>query len=109
MLQGVALTRRQGTLGIIFRLPFLLKIWACEMVGVWYGGVVKKGGKRKLHVRPAEFAVAAWKHRFACWHEGARISAAVRAPWDANHPAGAAHHAPKPEELKARNQIQAYP
>ena len=109
MLQGVARARRQGTLGIIFRLPFLLKIWACEMVGVWYGGGVKKGGKRKLHVRPAEFAVAARKHGTHGWRLGERLSVALHAPWDANHPAGAAHHAPKPEELKARNQIQAYP
>ena len=41
------------------------------MVGVWYGGGVKKGGKRKLHERPAEFAVAAEVHGTRRWRERA--------------------------------------
>ena len=66
------------------------------MVGVWYGGGVKKGGKRKLHVRPAEFAVAAEVHGTRRWRERAeRMRARQEALRNRKMPA---HPAPLTDE-----------
>ena len=64
---------------------------------------MKKGGKRKLHVRPDEFARAARMHALPWWKDMERMKVSMHAPWDAEHPAGEAHHAPKPAGMKRRN------
>lgn len=64
---------------------------------------MKKGGKRKLHERPAEFAEAERMQALPWWQEMEGLQVSMHAPWDAGHPAGLAHHAPKPEGRKRRN------